>query len=582
MAAVLAVAAYGYSTTEALVATARDIERTHRAIEALDQVLVESSIAGSARRLYLLGGEGAEIQKFDVASDEAHDALVRARALSLDTLGRGGRLDRIDGLLRERLEGLHGSIDERRRGLGSESQLPTRAELALVAGLRAEILDAVDELQQSLLAREAETSRSASLAKWTDIVGTALSAVLLAVVFSRLRAENVQRRRSEQELLASQASLAKALDATDGATRFLDSMIENLPAMVFVKDAAELRFERINQSGEKLLGVPRADLLDKNDFDFFPREQAEFFQSKDRETLSRGVVVDVQEEPIETRQGRRWLYTRKVPLLAADGTPQHLLGISMDITERKEAAEQLRLAKEGSEAANRELEAFAYSVAHDLRAPLRSIDGFTRALLEDCGGALPIVGRAHLQRVLDAAHRMALLIDDLLLLSRVTRTAIHLQAVDLSAMAEETAQSLREAEPTRTVEVRIQPTLRTRADPGLLQIVLDNLLGNAFKFTGKRPQATIEFGAAVEGRERVYFVRDDGAGFDSQYATKLFGAFQRLHAERDFPGTGIGLATVQRIVSRHGGRVWAKGEVDRGATFSFTLGEPVADEASPS
>jgi light-regulated signal transduction histidine kinase (bacteriophytochrome) len=240
------------------------------------------------------------------------------------------------------------------------------------------------------------------------------------------------------------------------------------------------------------------------------------------------------------------------------------------------------LAKDGSEAANRELEAFAYSVAHDLRAPLRSIDGFTRALLEDCGSALPIVGRAHLQRVLDAAQRMAVLIDDLLLLSRVTRTAIHLQPVDLSAMAQATARSLREAEPTRTVEVRIQPTLRTRADPGLLQIVLDNLLGNAFKFTGKRPQATIEFGAAIEGRERVYFVRDDGAGFDSQYAAKLFGAFQRLHAERDFPGTGIGLATVHRIVSRHGGRVWAKGEVGRGATFSFTLGEPAADEASAS
>jgi len=582
MAAVLAVAAYGYSTTEALVATAHEIERTHRAIEAFDDVLVASSIAGSARRLYLLGGEGAEVQKFDVAADEAHDALGRARTLSLETLGRGSRLDRIDGLLRARLDTLSESIDQRRHGLGSESQQPTRAELALVSSLRAEILDAVGELQQILLTREAQTSRSAALAKWTDIVGTALSVALLALVFSRLRAENLQRRRSEQDLLASQASLAKALSATDQATRFLDSMIENLPAMVFVKDAAELRFERMNQSGEKLLGVARADLLGKSDFDFFPREQAEFFQSKDRETLSRGVVVDVQEEPIETPNGRRWLYTRKVPLLAADGAPQHLLGISMDITEHKEAAEQLRLAKEGSEAANRELEAFAYSVAHDLRAPLRSIDGFTRALLEDCGSALPIVGRAHLQRVLDAAQRMAVLIDDLLLLSRVTRTAIHLQPVDLSAMAQQTARSLREAEPTRTVEVRIQPTLRTRADPGLLQIVLDNLLGNAFKFTGKRPQATIEFGAAVEGRERVYFVRDDGAGFDSQYAAKLFGAFQRLHAERDFPGTGIGLATVHRIVSRHGGRVWAKGEVGRGATFSFTLGEPAADEASAS
>jgi PAS domain S-box-containing protein len=366
----------------------------------------------------------------------------------------------------------------------------------------------------------------------------------------------------------------------DQTTRFLDSMIENLPAMIFVKDADGLRFERINQAGEKLLGLPRAELVGKSDYDFFPREQATFFQSKDRETLSRGVVVDVQEEPVETKTGRRWLYTRKVPMLAADGTPEHLLGISMDITEHRAAAEQLRLAKDGSDAANRELEAFAYSVAHDLRAPLRSIDGFSRALLEDCGAALPIVGRSHLQRVLDATQRMAMLIDDLLLLSRVSRTAIHLQAVDLSAMAKETADFLLQAEPTRQIDLKIQPTLRTRADPGLLRIVLDNLLGNAFKFTGRRPRATIEFGVATEGKERVYFVRDDGAGFDGQYAGKLFGAFQRLHAEREFPGTGIGLATVHRIVSRHGGRVWAQGEVDRGATFSFTLGERAGDDAA--
>jgi light-regulated signal transduction histidine kinase (bacteriophytochrome) len=252
----------------------------------------------------------------------------------------------------------------------------------------------------------------------------------------------------------------------------------------------------------------------------------------------------------------------------------------MDITERKQAAEQLRLAKEGSEVANRDLEAFAYSVAHDLRAPLRSIDGFTRAIVEDCGAVIPIVGRGHLQRVLGATQRMSVIIDDLLSLSRVSRAAMHLQTVDLSAMAEETAEALRQAEPTRVVDVRIQPALQTRADAGLLRIVLDNLLGNAFKFTGKRPQATIEFGLSIEGRERVYFVRDDGAGFDSQYASKLFGAFQRLHTERDFPGTGIGLATVHRIVSRHGGRVWADGQVDRGATFSFTLGERVADSAS--
>jgi PAS domain S-box-containing protein len=459
IAGALAVAAYGYATTDALVATTRDIERTHRAIEAFDEVLVESSIAGTARRSYLLGGEGAEIQKFEAAADESREAMARARALWVETFGKADRLDRVDRLLRERLDGLSESMEARRRGLGSEPQAPTRTELDLVSRLRSEIIDSTADLQRLVLEREAQTARSAALAKWADIVGMAMSALLLAWVFSRMRSENLERRRSEEELRASQASLATALDAMDQTTRFLDSMIENLPAMIFVKDAEALRFERINQAGEKLLGVPRVDLLGKNDFDFFPREQAEFFQSKDRETLRRGVVVDIQEEPIETPQGRRWLHTRKVPMFTADGRPRHLLGISVDVTERKEAAEQLRLAKDGSEAANRELEAFAYSVAHDLRAPLRSIDGFTRALVEDCGPVIPIGSRGHLERVLAAAHRMALIIDDLLLLSRVSRTAIHLETVDLSAMAEETAESLRQAEPARAVEVRIQPTL---------------------------------------------------------------------------------------------------------------------------
>jgi light-regulated signal transduction histidine kinase (bacteriophytochrome) len=225
------------------------------------------------------------------------------------------------------------------------------------------------------------------------------------------------------------------------------------------------------------------------------------------------------------------------------------------------------------EASNRELEAFCYSVSHDLRAPLRGIDGWSLALLEGCHDKLDEKGRQHLQRVRAETHRMGRLIDDLLLLSRVARGPIQQGPVDLTAIAQSVAARLQEAEPERRVEFTAQPGLTAQGDTRLLDIVLSNLLGNAWKFSGARPLARVEFGRTdVDGRP-AFFVRDNGVGFDMIYAQKLFGAFQRMHKASEFPGTGIGLATVQRVIQRHGGRVWAEARVDRGATFYFTIEE---------
>jgi signal transduction histidine kinase len=223
------------------------------------------------------------------------------------------------------------------------------------------------------------------------------------------------------------------------------------------------------------------------------------------------------------------------------------------------------------ETANKELEAFSYSVSHDLRAPLRGIDGFSQALLEDYADRLDGEGKDYLQRVRAATQRMAQLIDDMLDLSRVTRGEMTREAVDLSALAQSTAAELRKSEPDRGVKFIIAQGIQVDGDPRLLQIALENLLGNAWKFTGKKPQATIEVGVSHDNGKPVYFVRDNGAGFDMTYAGKMFGAFQRFHGAADFKGTGIGLATVQRIVHRHGGRVWAEARVEQGATFYFTL-----------
>jgi signal transduction histidine kinase len=222
-------------------------------------------------------------------------------------------------------------------------------------------------------------------------------------------------------------------------------------------------------------------------------------------------------------------------------------------------------------AANSELDAFAYSVSHDLRAPLRSIDGFSQVLLEDYGAKLDDAGRDSLHRVRTASQRMATLIDDLLKLARVTRAEMRTEPVDLTHMAHEIVADIQRATPERQVEFAIASGLATRGDSRLLRVALENLLRNSWKYTGKQAQPRVEFTAVDQNGDRVFVVKDNGAGFDMKYADKLFGVFQRLHSTAEFEGTGVGLATVRRIINRHGGRIWAEGAIDQGATFYFTL-----------
>ncbi|RNC67247.1 MAG: PAS domain S-box protein [Desulfuromonadales bacterium] len=278
----------------------------------------------------------------------------------------------------------------------------------------------------------------------------------------------------------------------------------------------------------------------------------------------------------------RWI--REVCRCEKGDTPDELLlfGTSRDITERKLAEEALRKLNEDLdrrvaertaqlEAAIREQEAFSYSVSHDLRAPLRHINSYTSIVMEDYGDRFPDEVRDYLDRICTASARMGDLIDDLLELSRVGRVEMHTRTIDLSRRAARVAAMLRETEPDRAVEWVIADGLIAHGDPTTMRQVMENLLGNAWKYTARKPHARIEFGRTVVGGEEAFFVRDNGAGFDMAYNSKLFGPFQRLHNDAEFEGTGIGLATVKRIIERHGGRVWAEGRVNEGATFYFTL-----------
>ncbi len=332
-----------------------------------------------------------------------------------------------------------------------------------------------------------------------------------------------------------------------------------------------------------------------------------------------GVVEDVTQLPvfrtnnsaglnrsaeIEMAGRELWVYFEALPGFQADGQSRLplfvllsglvvsllLFGTTFMLARSRlraeEAGRDLSEANRELEVTNRELEAFSYSVSHDLRAPLRSIDGFSQILLEDYVDELDEEGKDYLGRVRAASQRMGRLIDDLLGLSRVTRGTMRRERVSLSALAEEVARELEEANPERRVQFSAQGGLEVWGDPRLLRVALENLIGNAWKFTEKQPEARVEFGHSEKlsntSRVPVYYVRDNGAGFDMAYAGKLFGAFQRLHDPDDFEGTGIGLATVQRVVRRHGGHIWAEGEVGRGATFYFTMRpSPRLDPALP-
>jgi PAS domain S-box-containing protein len=368
----------------------------------------------------------------------------------------------------------------------------------------------------------------------------------------------------------------------------LMALLDHTSAVIYMR-GLDGRYLLVNREYERLFNVRRQDIVGLTDHDLFPAEVADDFRANDLAAIAEGRPVRMEEIAPGT-DGPHTYVTVKFPLIDADGRPYAICGISTDITERKRAEEQVRRLNEELEervrqrtaeleASTNELDAFAYSVSHDLRAPLRSLAGFSEVLLDDYADVLDDVGRGYLHRIEVNAARMSRMIDDLLDLSRATRVELRRQHVDLSAVAHDVVAELRDTEPGRDVAVTVADGLSADGDPHLIRLVLRNLLGNSWKFTARQPEAVIDVDA-VGPERRTFFVRDNGAGFDMRYAAKLFGPFQRLHAKTEFEGTGIGLAIVSRIVQRHGGRIWAQGAVGQGATFFFTLTtESTGDEA---
>jgi PAS domain S-box-containing protein len=392
----------------------------------------------------------------------------------------------------------------------------------------------------------------------------------LQIANEQLRQEAMRRRLSEDAVRENEEHLRRVeLRMVQGQLAQQQQIFDrffNLSLDLLVIATVDGYFRRVNPAFD-VLGYTEAELTTRPFIDLVHPDDVPVTLAATA-SLARGEPARGFENRYRKKDGSYvWLSW----VVAPDSTGT-LYAVARDISESKRVMAELREAKQVAETASAELEAFSYSVAHDLRAPLRGISGFAQAMVEDYGGRIDAQADDYLRRITTGSQRMGHLIDALLGLARVTRTELRRVPVDLVEIASSVVAGLRQAEPERQVDfVALEQRIPMLADPSLLRVALDNLVGNAWKFTARRSPARIEIGVAQKDGEPVCFVRDDGAGFDMAYAARLFTPFQRLHDPTEFAGTGIGLATVQRIVHRHGGRVWAESAVGAGASFYFTI-----------
>jgi len=404
---------------------------------------------------------------------------------------------------------------------------------------------------------------------------TAFASVLVAVYLWPLIPRALAKP-SEEQLVRMNSALQKEMAERRQSEAQLEAFMNNSSSVMFIKDL-EGRYLHVNEPFDRFFGIARRHAITHTDAELFPPEQAAQFRANDAKALAAGTAIQF-EETARYENGLHTSIVCKFPIIDRSGRTTALGGLVTDITQRKEAEEKIKQLNAALisrtaelEAANEALESFCYSISHDFRAPVRAIDGFRARLANELPPPLPSTATGYLDRIGSAVRRMGQLIDALLSLARISREPLHARHVDLSTIVEEIAGALERGEPGRHVKWRIQPRLGAEGDARLLRIALENLVGNAWKFTAKTAEPQIEFGGqATPGA--VFFVRDNGAGFSMAYQAKLFRAFERLHTAKEFPGTGVGLATAQRIFQRHHGRIWAQAAEGRGATFFFEIG----------
>ena len=529
------------------------VTHTHVVIERMENLRSEVLKVENARRGYVLTGDEQFLTRLATGREEIEKSQGALRALTADNPAQQKHLEDLQPMLRARLELLEKSVAAQSEDRADKAQ---QAALTLPgAELTAKIMQAIDVMEgeeKQLLSERIE--RAAATGRRSRIllpIGTAVTIALIMASFVLLRREVKERARAEEEV-----------------NRFFD-----VSADLLCVAGADGYFKRVNPMWEKVLGFPVAELLARPYIEFIHLDDVA--ETKKAAATSAAKGIEAFENRYRTREGGyRWLNWNA----SADPERGLIYAAARDVTEAKRDGEKLKRLNTELDArarkleeTNRELEAFTSSVAHDLRAPLRHVDGFSRILEEEYGPNLSAEGRQLVGRVRRATQHMGELVDDLLNLSRVSRRELAPLVTDLNPLVRDVIAGLQSACQGRRVEFRVGALPFAECDPGLMRQVFANLLANAVKFTRPRDPAIIEVGQADYAGERTIFVRDNGVGFSMKYADKLFGVFQRLHRAEDFEGTGVGLVTVQRIVQKHNGRIWAAAEVDRGATFYFTL-----------
>ncbi|HVN07879.1 MAG TPA: CHASE3 domain-containing protein [Patescibacteria group bacterium] len=532
---------------------ARWVAHTHVVIEELETLRAEVLKAENARRGYVLTGDNRFRARFSAARDELQKTLGSLRTLTADNREQQKQTAELQPLVQRRLELLELSVSSPR-----SAQLEERGQAAYtlpgaeLTGRIMESVNAMENAEQDLLGkRDAEARTSSRRTELLLVLGMVATIGMVLGAFLLLQREVKERARAEEEV-----------------NQFFE-----ISADLLCVAGNDGYFKRVNPMWEKVLGFPAAELLSKPYFDFIHPEDLQKTRAAAEAASSTG--VESFENRYRTRQGGyRWLNWNARP----DARRGLVYAAARDVTEAIGAREtlerlngELETRARQLEETNRELEAFTSSVAHDLRAPLRHVDGFSRILVEEYAAQLGPEGERLVDRVRRATQHMGELVDDLLNLSRVSRQEATPLVTDLNPLVREVIAGLQPACQGRHVDFRVGSLPFAECDPGLIRQVFANLLANAVKFTRPRDPAVIEVGQADSNGCRAIFVRDNGVGFSMKYADKLFGVFQRLHRVEDFEGTGVGLVTVQRIVQKHNGRIWADAEVDRGATFYFTL-----------
>jgi PAS domain S-box-containing protein len=440
----------------------------------------------------------------------------------------------------------------------------TRSELALPLVSRGEVLGAL-----TIQSDQPSTFTQENMISFETMADLLANAILNARLYHQLQRELEERKRAEDKIRQLNTELelrvrrrTAALQASEEKFR---ALAENNPLQIarYDRDGRYLYINHLSDdirfSPERLLGRTLREV-------FGDHPTIDFAEEKIRQVFDTGQPLKTEYE-LSNFVG----FWSIAPEFDIDGKVVSVISTTLDITDRKQTEEELRQRSAELQAANRELEAFSYSVSHDLRAPLRAIDGFTRILMDDFASQLPKDGMMFLQRTRAAAQNMGQLIDDLLRLSRITRAEINHQAVDLHAISRDILEQLQASDPDRKVKVSVESNLNLHGDERLVRVALENLLNNAWKFTAKTKRASIKVGKVVKEDKDTFYVRDNGVGFNMDYVDKLFGPFQRLHTVEEFPGTGIGLAIVKRIVHKHGGEMWTESKPGKGATFYFTL-----------